>query len=72
LSAEADLRGNSVKSQFRRADKSGARLAMVLGAREIEQGVVQVKGLSGDTEQAEVPRPELLEHCRQRLTQESE
>ncbi len=57
LSADADLRGQSVKSQLRRADKSGAKIAMILGPSEVERSVVQLKDLAAG-EQAEVPRAE--------------
>ena len=45
LRAEADLRGGSVKSQFRRADKAKAGAALILGPAEVERGVVQIKDL---------------------------
>ncbi len=35
----------SIKSQFKRADASGARYALVFGPDEIEQGIVTVKSL---------------------------
>jgi histidyl-tRNA synthetase len=57
LSADADLRGQSVKSQLRRADKSGAPLAMILGPSEVERSVVQLKDLKAG-EQTEAPRAE--------------
>ncbi|HEY8430275.1 MAG TPA: histidine--tRNA ligase [Sandaracinaceae bacterium] len=58
LAADADLRGGSVKSQLRRADKSGARVALILGPSEVERSVVQVKDLRAGS-QAEVPRTEV-------------
>jgi histidyl-tRNA synthetase len=38
----------SMKSQFRRADASGARFALVFGADELAQGMVALKDLRGD------------------------
>ncbi|MFP8777834.1 histidine--tRNA ligase [Hydrogenophaga sp. RWCD_12] len=38
----------SMKSQFKKADGSGARYALVFGAQELEQGMVAVKSLRGD------------------------
>lgn len=55
--ADADLRGGSVKSQFRRADKLGALTALILGPAELERGVVQLKDLDAGT-QTEVARTE--------------
>ena len=37
--------GGSMKSQFKRADASGARYALVFGADELAQGQVTVKAL---------------------------
>ena len=38
----------SMKSQFKKADASGARYALVFGAQELAQGQVAVKALRGD------------------------
>ena len=37
----------SMKSQFKKADASGARFALVFGSQELEQGMVAVKPLRG-------------------------
>jgi len=63
VSTEADLRGQSLKSQLRRADKLGARVALVLGESEIARGAVQLKDLVGHT-QTEVPRPDAVAKTR--------
>jgi histidyl-tRNA synthetase len=42
-----DPRGGSLKSQMKRADKSGARFALVLGERELASGEGELKPLSG-------------------------
>ncbi len=55
LKVESDLRGGSLKSQLRRADKTDARIAMILGDSEVERGVVQLKDLRKKT-QDEVAR----------------
>jgi histidyl-tRNA synthetase len=48
------------KTQFRRADESGARLAVIVGDDELARGVVAVKPLRGaETTQAEYPVAEL-------------
>jgi histidyl-tRNA synthetase len=46
----------SMKSQFKRADASGARYALVFGADELAQGAVTVKSLR-DGSGAQVQRP---------------
>ncbi|MDB5930283.1 MAG: histidyl-tRNA synthetase, partial [Polaromonas sp.] len=38
----------SMKSQFKRADSSGARFALIFGADELAQGSVAMKLLRGD------------------------
>jgi histidyl-tRNA synthetase len=48
--------GGSMKAQFRRADASGARWALVFGADELAQGAVAVKPLR-DAAAAQVARP---------------
>ncbi len=42
-----DPRVGSLKSQMKRADKSGARFALVLGERELASGEVELKPLAG-------------------------
>ncbi len=48
--------GGSMKSQFKRADASGARWALVFGANELAQGLVAVKPLR-DATASQVTRP---------------
>jgi histidyl-tRNA synthetase len=52
LRVESDLRGGSLKSQLRRADKMDARLAMILGESEVASGSVQLKDLQAQSQQA--------------------
>ncbi|MCP5142049.1 MAG: histidine--tRNA ligase [Gammaproteobacteria bacterium] len=47
--------GGSPKSQFKRADKSGAAWAMVLGDDEVAQRSITLKPLRGEGEQRTVP-----------------
>ncbi len=58
---ELNLGGGNFKAQFRRADRSGAAFALVLGADELARGVVQLKALRGDAAQIEIPRAELAQ-----------
>jgi len=58
--------GGSIKSQFKKADKSGAQVALVLGDDEVEQGTVSVKILRGERVQeqktlAQTALPEWLQ-----------
>lgn len=59
LVADGDLRGQSLKSQLRRADKLGARVVLVLGPAEMERGMVQLKHLATHV-QLEVPRQDAV------------
>ena len=48
------------KTQFRRADESGARLALIVGDDELARGVIALKPLRGaETTQVEYPVAEL-------------
>ena len=51
----------SFKSQMKRADKSGAHYAIILGDNEINEGVVSLKRLYGG-EQLQLSRDALIEH----------
>ncbi|NLW04595.1 MAG: histidine--tRNA ligase [Pseudomonadaceae bacterium] len=59
--------GGSFKQQIKRADKSGAQLAILLGENEISQGVASVKHLREDKEQNEVALSELAGFIHQHL-----
>ena len=52
--------GTSMKSQFKRADKSGAQVALVIGEGEIANNTVSVKLLREQTEQQTVSRAQLM------------
>lgn len=67
LRLETDLAGGSFKSQFKRADKSGARFAAVLGEDELAQGIVSLKPLRGDGEQVTVPLEDLPPLLKEKL-----
>ncbi|HLZ99152.1 MAG TPA: histidine--tRNA ligase [Steroidobacteraceae bacterium] len=53
LKLQINLGGGSFKTQFKRADKSGAKLALVLGDDEVARGVVALKDLRRDAAQEE-------------------
>ena len=61
LRLERHLGGGSMKSQLKRADKSGARLALILGAAELEQDTVTVKFLREQQPQMAVAQPALAD-----------
>ncbi len=55
LKLQVNLGGGSFKTQFKRADKSGAQFALVLGDDEMARGVVALKALRQDLAQEECP-----------------
>jgi histidyl-tRNA synthetase len=55
LALQVNLGGGSFKTQFKRADKSGAEIALVLGDDEAAKGVVAVKALRRELAQEECP-----------------
>ena len=55
LRFELNLGGGNFKAQFRRADKSGARLALIIGDDELARGVLGVKPLREESGQSECP-----------------
>jgi len=56
---ECHCGGGSFKSQIKRADKSGARIALILGEDEVASGTVGVKYLREDRPQKTVAQSEL-------------
>jgi histidyl-tRNA synthetase len=56
---DLNLGGGNFKAQFRRADRSGAVLAVILGDDELARGVAAVKPLRNEAGQSECPLPEL-------------
>ena len=65
------LGGGNFKAQFRRADRSGACLAVILGDAELERGVVAVKPLRREAGQSECALAELAPRVRRMLEEES-
>jgi len=53
--------GSSFKSQMKRADKSGAAFAVILGDDEMKEGVAQVKSLRVENQQSKIPFDELAQ-----------
>ncbi len=53
--------GGGFKSQFKKADRSGARYALILGEDELAKGVVGIKNLREQSEQQEVALDQLAQ-----------
>jgi len=56
--------GGSFKSQFKKADKSGANVALILGGNEMQSGEVTMKYLRDDREQETLSLEDLCERLR--------
>jgi histidyl-tRNA synthetase len=59
LRVEMNCGAGSFKSQMKRADRSGARYAVILGDDEVARGIAALKPMREDAEQAEVPLADL-------------
>jgi histidyl-tRNA synthetase len=67
LRLTAHCGGGSIKSQFKKADRSGAQYAVVLGEDELARGVAGIKPLRDQGEQQEIALDRLgdffAQHC---------
>ncbi|GGY66510.1 histidine--tRNA ligase [Marinobacter zhanjiangensis] len=59
--------GGSFKSQMKKADRSGARVAVIIGENEVSEGIVGLKYLREDGEQEQVARDQAGSHLASRL-----
>ena len=59
VQVELNLGGGSFKSQLKRADKSGAAVAVILGDEEVARGEAGLKALRSDTDQTSVSQDEV-------------
>lgn len=55
---------SGMKSQFKKADKSGAKVALILAESEIENGTVGIKSLRQHAEQKTVARDQVIDVLR--------
>ena len=62
LRLQAHAGGASFKAQLKRADRSGARVALILGDEERADGALTMKDLRGDGEQQRLPFSEAVSH----------
>jgi histidyl-tRNA synthetase len=61
--------GGNFKTQMKRADKSNARFALILGENEVQQAEIGLKPLRGDGGQITLPISQLAEQLPQLLAQ---
>lgn len=61
LCIQVNCGGGSFKSQMKKADKSGAKLALILGEDEVNNNSISIKHLRADEEQKLVGQNELVQ-----------
>jgi histidyl-tRNA synthetase len=67
LRVDRSFDGRSPKAQFKAADRSGARLALVVGPDEAAGGTVGIKDLAKSSEQVTVAEADVVAEIRSRL-----
>jgi len=67
IRVEMNLGGGSFKSQMKRADKSGAEYALILGEQELADGCAGIKPMRSTDEQTSVALNELAETLKKKL-----
>ena len=65
LRADRAFDGRSLKSQMKAADRSGARVALIVGPDETVAGTVSLRPLRGAGDQINVPRAQVIEAVRE-------
>jgi histidyl-tRNA synthetase len=60
----ANCGGGSFKSQFKRADKSGAKWALILGEQELQTNTVGIKALRGESPQQTQTIEEVIQYLK--------
>jgi len=68
IQVEMNLGGGSFKSQMKRADKSGAQFALILGEQELADACVGLKPLRSTDEQSSVALDDLAETLAKKLS----
>jgi len=67
IRVEMNLGGGSFKSQMKRADKSGAEYALIVGEQELADGCAGIKPMRSTEEQTSVALNELAETLKKKL-----
>jgi len=57
----------SMKAQMKAADKSGAKIALIIGEDEVEKGVVTIRDLRGEEGQEEIASDSIIANLEKRL-----
>lgn len=69
LKLQLSADGGSFKNQFKKADKTGAEFAIIIGDDEVDRGEVGVKCLRNDLAQQTMPQTQAISFLQQQLLQ---
>jgi histidyl-tRNA synthetase len=67
LRVEVNLGGGGFKSQLKRADKSGASYAIIIGEDELQEGVYGLKPLRSDENQVTISCEKIIEELEKKI-----
>ncbi len=67
LKLQLSVDGGSFKSQFKKADKTGAEFAIILGDDEVDRGEVGIKCLRNGLDQQTMPQNQAISFLQQQL-----
>jgi histidyl-tRNA synthetase len=68
LKLQVNFGGGSFKSQFKKADKSGAAYAIIIGDDEAQRGDVALKSLRVEQEQITLNHDDLIDQLKSHLS----
>ncbi len=60
--------GGSLKNQFKKADKSGAQYALIIGEHELKTRSISLKSLREDIPQQSLYQDELAEYLKLKIS----
>lgn len=66
IRADRDYNGRSMKAQMKLANKLGARIVVLMGENEMDQGIFSVRSM-GTGQQEEIPQQELIPYIKRIL-----
>ena len=67
LKVGLNMEGSSFKSQMKKADKSGARLALIIGDNEVENKIIQVKLIRNEGLQEAVNIDDIIPYIKEKI-----
>jgi histidyl-tRNA synthetase len=67
LKVSLNMEGSSFKSQMKKADKSGAKIALIIGEEEAETKIIQVKLIRDNGIQNSIAEKNLLQYIKEKI-----